>query len=97
MGYIDRMDRKKPPITKVLSPNKSDFRPSDNLRIALNIAPNYTVSKNMPDGDFISPQGGSLLLMPPIIPVRMPDGNIWGFPEVSRQFCNPDGQPPSDH
>ena len=71
---------------------KLDFRPSDKFRISLNLAPNYSVSKNMPDGDFNSPQGAATF-MPPIIPVYMPDGSYGDsqkFPgSAAIQMANP--------
>jgi TonB-linked SusC/RagA family outer membrane protein len=93
MGYIDQDGIVKSTNYKKYSlRTKVEFRPSDKLRIGLNIAPNYSVSKNMPDGDFISPQGAATF-MPPIIPVRMPDGSYGDtqkFPGISAiQMANP--------
>jgi TonB-linked outer membrane protein, SusC/RagA family len=93
MGYIDQDGIVKGTNYKKYSlRTRIDFRPTDKLRIALNIAPNYTSSKNMPDGDFNSPQGAATF-MPPIIPVRMPDGTYGDtqkFPGSSAiQIANP--------
>lgn len=93
MGYIDQDGIVKNTNYKKYSfRTKVDFRPSDKFRISLNIAPNYTVSKNMPDGDFTSPQGAATF-MPPIIPVYMPDGSYGDtqkFPGSSAiQMANP--------
>ena len=93
MGYIDQDGIVKSTNYKKYSlRTRVDFRPSDKLRISVNIAPNYTVSKNMPDGDFSSPQGAATF-MPPIIPVRMPDGTYGDtqkFPGSSAiQLANP--------
>ena len=93
MGYINQDGIvKNTNYTKYSLRTKVDFRPVDKLRIGLNIAPNFTVSKNMPDGDFVSPQGAATFL-PPIIPVRMPDGSYGDtqkFPGSSAiQMANP--------
>jgi len=78
--------------TKYSLRTKVEFRPVDKVRIGLNIAPNFTVSNNMPDGDFVSPQGAATF-MPPIIPVSMPDGSYGDtqkFPGISAiQIANP--------
>ncbi|MEP7111417.1 MAG: SusC/RagA family TonB-linked outer membrane protein, partial [Ferruginibacter sp.] len=69
-----------------------DFNPSKKFHIGINIAPNYQLSTNMPDGDFNSPMGAAVF-MPPIIPVKMPDGsygNTQKFPGISDiQIANP--------
>ena len=97
MGYIDQDGIVKSTNYKKYSlRTRIDFRPSENLRIALNIAPNYTVSKNMPDGDFILSTGGSHFYAPDY-PGKNAGRHLWRYPEVSRQLCNPDGQPASDH
>jgi TonB-linked SusC/RagA family outer membrane protein len=93
MGYIDQDGIVKNTNYKKYSVRtRIEFTPSDKLKISLNIAPNYSVSKNMPDGDFSSPQGAATF-MPPIIPVRMPDGtygNTQKFPGSSAiQLANP--------
>lgn len=93
MGYIDQDGIEKGTNYKKYSlRTRVDFRPSEKVRIGLNIAPNYTVSKNMPDGDFISPHGAATF-MPPIIPVRTADGtygNTQLYPGSSAiQMANP--------
>jgi TonB-dependent starch-binding outer membrane protein SusC len=93
MGYIDQDGIIKNTGYKKYSLRaKVDFKPVRKVRIGLNIAPNFTRSKNMPDGDFNSPQGAATF-MPPIIPVRMPDGSYGEtqkFPGVAAiQLANP--------
>lgn len=93
MGYINQDGIiKNTGYNKYSVRAKVDFRPVDKVRIGLNIAPNFTRSKNMPDGDFNSPQGAAVF-MPPIIPVRMPDGTYaetQKFPGVAAiQLANP--------
>ena len=93
MGYIDQGGIiKNTDYKKYSLRTRVDFKLSDKFRVSLNIAPNYSISKNMPDGDFVSPQGAATF-MPPTIPVRMPDGsygNTQSIPGISAiQLANP--------
>jgi TonB-dependent starch-binding outer membrane protein SusC len=92
-GYIDQEGiLKGTSFTKYSVRARVDFRPVDKLRIGVNIAPNYNVANNMPDGDFTNPFAAAVF-MPPIIPVRMPDGTYGDtqkFPGVADiQIANP--------
>ena len=93
LGYVDEVGIVKgTDFKKITARVRVDYNPSKKFHVGLSMAPSYQMSNNMPDGDFNSPMGAAVF-MPPIIPVRMPDGsygNTQKFPGIADiQIANP--------